>query len=141
MALTNRGSVRAEISALFDSITALQENLAYPPLALEGKSPVLFMHGDGTFPQMLAKLTNQFDHFFVVTIAINRVAHGAEEAEDLLDTIWTAVQQKVRDNVTGTTYMALTTWSGRSRPFFATVDGVAYRFEEIPVMARSQVTG
>lgn len=141
MALTNRGLVRAEISALFDSITALQENLAYPPLALEGKSPVLFMHGDGTLPQMLARLSNQFDFFFMATIAINRVAHGGEEAEDLLDTIWTSVIQKVRDNVTGTNYMALTVWSGRSRPFFATVDGIAYRFEEVPIMARSNITG
>lgn len=141
MALTNRGLVRAEISALFTSITALQENLAYPPLALEGKSPVLFMQGDGTLPQMLAKLSNQFDFFFVATIAINRVAHGGEEAENLLDDIWTAVLQKIRDNVSGTNYMALVAWQERSRPFFATVDGVAYRFEEVPVMARSNITG
>jgi hypothetical protein len=140
MALTDRKLVRQEISALFNGITEVQENLAYPPLALEGKSPVVWMYGDGTLPQMLARLSNQFDYFFIITIAINRQAHGSA-SEDLLDTIWTKVLQAIRDNVSGTNYSALEAATQRSRPIFAKVDGIPYRFEEIPLMARSNISG
>jgi len=113
MALTSRELVRAEISALFDSITELQENLAYPPLALQGKSPVLSLHSDGTIPKMVSASVNEFDHYFIATIYINREAHGTESGETLLDQIYTKVLQEVRDQVTGTNYATLV---GGSRP-------------------------
>lgn len=141
MALTDRTVVRAEISALFTGITAVQENLAYPPLSLDGKSPLLYLHNDGTFPEMLARLSNQFDYFFVLTIAINRQKHGASGGEDKLDEVWTAVLQKIRDTPSGTNYSVLTASSQRSRPSFAIVDGIPYRFEEIFIMARSNIGG
>lgn len=141
MALTNRKLVRQEISNLFDGITSLQQNLEYPPIALEGKSPVFYLHSDGTMPLMLAKYSNQFDHFFVGTIAINRQKHGASGAEDLLDTIYTAILQAVRDTPSGTTYMSVEVADRRSSPFFATIDGIGYRLEELYFMARSNITG
>lgn len=141
MALTSRQLVREEISALFDGVAALQENLAYPPIALEGKSPLFYLHGDGTLPLMLSLNANQFDHFLVGTIAVNREKHGASGAEDLLDSIWTTIVQEVRDAPTGTYYMSLDVAAQRSRPYFATVDGVAYRFEELFFMARSNISG
>lgn len=141
MALTSRQLIRDEISTLFDGVAALQENLAYPPLALEGKSPLFYLHADGTLPLMLSLNANQFDHYFIGTIAVNREKHGASGAEDLLDTIWTAILQEVRDTPTGTYYMSLDVAANRSRPYFATVDGIAYRFEELYFMARSNITG
>lgn len=141
MALTERNLVRAEISALFAGLTSIQSNLAYPPLSLDGKSPLVYLQNDGTLPVMLARYSNQFDFFFVLTICINRQAHGAAGAEDKLDEVWTDVMQAIRDNVTGTTYTALEAASARSNPFFSTVDGIPYRFEEIVLMARSNITG
>jgi len=141
VALTSRDLVRLEISALFDGIAGLQNNLAYPPIALEGASPVLWLHGDGTVPVMLARNSNQFDYYFIATIAINRQGHGAEVAENLLDSIWTAVIQAIRDNVTGTNYSTLNASPAKSRPYFATIDGLPYRLEEVAIMARSNITG
>lgn len=141
MPLTSRELVREEISDLFDSITALQANLSYPPIALEGKSPVLYMHNAGTLPEMMSASSNQFDYFFVLTIAVNRKAHGEAGAETLLDQIWTSVLQKIRDNNSGTNYSVLSVWQEKSKSFFGTVDGVPYRFEEILVMARSNISG
>lgn len=141
MALTNRKLIRQEISDLFDSVTSLQANLDYPPIALEGKSPVFYMHSDGTLPLMLSLHANQFDHFFVGTIAVNREKHGAQGAEELLDTIYTAILQEVRDTPSGTYYMSVEVADRRSSPYFATVDGIAYRFEELYFMARSNITG
>lgn len=141
MPLTSRELVREEISDLFDSITALQANLAYPPLALEGKSPLLYIHNSGTLPEMLGAYSNQFDYFFTLTICINRKAHGESASETLLDQIWTNVLQKIRDNNSGTNYSVLSVWQEKSSSFFATVDGIPYRFEDILVMARSNISG
>lgn len=141
MPLTSRELVREEISDLFDSITALQANLPYPPLALEGKSPLLYIHNSGTLPEMLGAYSNQFDYFFTLTICINRKAHGESASETLLDQIWTSVLQKIRDNNSGTNYSVLSVWQEKSNSFFATVDGVPYRFEDILVMARSNISG
>lgn len=139
--ITDRSVIRAEISALFTSIDALESNLAYPPIALEGASPVLYLQADGTLPTMLALHSNQFDHRFVATIAVNRERHGAAAAESVLDDVYTAVVQAIRDNPTGANYMSLVMDEQRSRPFFATIDGVAYRLEEMFISARSNITG
>ena len=141
MALTERKLVRAEISALFAGLTSVQSNLAYPPLALNGISPLVYLQNDGTLPTMLAYSSNLFDYFFVLTICVNRQAHGDEGAEDALDDVWTDVMQAIRDNVTGSTYTALEAATTRSRPFFAVVDGIPYRFEEVALMVRSNITG
>ena len=92
-------------------------------------------------PKMLAKHSNEFDHYFIATIAINRQAHGAAAAEDVLDGVYTAVLQAIRDTPTGTSYSVLVPAVARSRPYFATVDGLPYRFEEVPIMARSNIAG
>lgn len=141
MSITDRAIIRAEISALFDSIAAVEENLPYPPLALEGKSPVLYLHTNGTLPIMLSRHANQVDHQFIITVAINRQRHGADEAENVLDEVWTAVTQAIRTTPTGDSYMSLVMDDQRSQPYFATVDGIAYRFEELYVTARSNITG
>lgn len=142
MAIVDRALVRAEISALFDDIEALEANLAYPPLELSGRSPVVSLHGDGTIPQFLSADYNQFDHFFVATIYVNRRAHGGEMAEALLDAIYTAILQAARDAVTGVHYMEMVAAPGaRSRPSFPVIDGIPYRVEEIYLMARSYPSG
>lgn len=142
MALTNRGLVRAEISALFDSISELQQNLAYPPTALNGESPILTMRGDGTTPEMVSANHNQFDHFFIATILVNQAAHGVEGSEDLLDTIYTAVMQKIRDNITGTNFQELVADASQSQAgFLETIDGIPYRYEEVSMFARSNPNG
>lgn len=141
MSITSRAAIRAELSGLFDDITALEQNLVYPPLALEGKSPVLYIQSAGTAAEMLSRDVNQIDHLFVVTIAVNRERHGGQAAEDVLDAIWTAVVQAVRATPTGTNYMNLSLDSQRSKPYFATVDGIGYRFEELFIMARSNING
>jgi hypothetical protein len=135
--LTNRQLIRAEISALFDDIDALAANLAYAPLRLGGMSPILALRVDGTMPMFVTKTVNQFDHFFLATIFINREAHGAQSADNLLDQIYTTVLQRIRNQVTGTNYMELVASSERSRPDFAIIDGKPYRIEDIPLMARS----
>ncbi|MCL4867755.1 MAG: hypothetical protein KJ063_02205 [Anaerolineae bacterium] len=140
MALTNRKDVRLEVSALFEGITAIAVNLPYPPLSLDGVSPLVYLHDDGVAPEMLAAASNQFDFYFVLTLCINRQAYGEAAAEDALDEVWTAVMQAIRDNVTGVTYTALEV-EGRTRPFFALVDGVHYRFEELSLMARGNISG
>lgn len=141
MALTDRKLIREEISALFDSISAIQENLDHPPITIEGKSPVVSIHADGTLANMVAKNTNEFDHFFRVTIYVNREAHGSADAEDKLDEIYTAIMQEIRDQVTGTNYMELTAAPSRSLPAFQTIDGAPYRVEEVIVVARSNPSG
>ena len=141
MALTDRRLVREEISDLFNDITELQENVDYPVLKLEGKSPVLTTHGDGTQGVWQGRNVSQLDHFFIVTIFINRAAHGDEGAEDLLDKIYSEVMQRLRNNPTGTAYRELEPSSQRSAPAFATIDGIPYRVEELRVMARSNPSG
>lgn len=141
MALTSRQTVREEVSALFNGITEVQLNAAYPLLALNGQSPVLELRDDGTSPMFVSKSNNQVDHYFKLAIFINREAHGAEAAENLLDTIWTAVMQACRDQVTGTSFMELVVDDQRSQPQFATIDGLPYRFEEISIMTRSNPNG
>lgn len=141
MSITDRGTIRAELSALFDGIATIETNLAYPPIALEGASPVLYLQANGTVPTMLARHSNQFDHQFMATIAVNRERHGAAAAESVLDDVYTAVVQAIRDNPTGTSYMSLVMDEQRSRPFFATIDGIAYRLEELFISARSNITG
>ena len=141
MSLTDRTLIREEISALFDDITALEKNLPYPPIALEGESPVLYLQAGGTEAVMLSRHANQLDHQFVATIAVNRERHGGAAAEDVLDAVYTAAVQAIRTTPTGTNYMSLVVDEQRSRPYFATVDGVAYRFEEIVITARSNITG
>lgn len=142
MSLTSRKTIREEIAGVFTSaLTAAQEVLDYPPSKLEGKSPVVSLHNGGTTPHFYGKDTNQIDHIFIVTIYINREAHGAEGAEDLLDTLYTAVIQAVRDNVAGTDYSELDVDESQSQPAFSIIDGVPYRTEEIRIMARSNPTG
>jgi hypothetical protein len=141
MSLTNRTLIREEISALFAGIAALERNLAYPPIALEGESPVLYLQAGGTEAVMLSLHANQLDHQFVATIAVNRERHGGAAAEGVLDVAYTSVLQAIRTTPTGTNYMSLVVDEQRSRPYFATVDGVAYRFEEIVITARSNITG
>jgi hypothetical protein len=135
--LTSRQLIRAEISALFDDIDALASNLPYAPLRLGGMSPVLSLRVDGTLPLFVTATVNQFDHYFLATIFVNREAHGAVAADDLLDEIYTAVLQRIRNQVIGTNYMELVASSERSRPDFAIIDGKPYRIEDIPLMARS----
>lgn len=141
MALTNRQTIREEVSSIFDGISQLQANYAYPVLNIEGKSPITTLHGDGTVPKMLSKNANEFDHFFKLTVMVNRKAHGAEEAENLLDTVVTAVFQKVRDNPTGSSFMTLVADVRQTAPQFAIIDGHPYRIEEIGLGVRSNISG
>lgn len=140
MALTARETIRAEISALFDSISEVQDNIAYPPLELKGQSPVISTHTGGTRPTFTSASANEIYHSFVVTVYVNREAHGASGAETLLDQIVMKVLQAIRDDVSGTSYMTLAV-SGRSEPDFAVIDGIQYRVEEITVEARTNGSG
>lgn len=140
MALTARETIRAEISALFDSISELQSNVAYPPLELKGQSPVLSLHTGGTSPTFTSASANEIYHQFVVTVYVNREAHGAENSETLLDQIVLKVLQKIRDDVSGTSYMTLEV-KGRSGAQFAEIDGIQYRLEEITLEARTNGGG
>lgn len=117
-----------------------QAVLAYPPLSLQGQSPVVSIHSGGTTPNFHSFNTNLIDHTFVVTIFINREAHGIT-AEDVLDQMYTAVITAVRENITGTDYMELDVAQTPSQPAFAMIDGLSYRIEEITVIARSNPTG
>lgn len=141
MALTSRQTVREEISDLFDDISELQVNYDYPVLKLEGRSPVLTIHSDGTLAEFMGANVTQQDHFFIVTIFVNRQAHGDEACEDLLDVVYTAVMQRLRNNITGSSYSVLEMSGQRSAPLFVTIDGIAYRVEEVRVMARSNPNG
>jgi len=138
--ITDRSSVRAEIAALFSDITELQAVYAYPPLQLLGQSPVLTIHGNGSLPRMVSAAVNQFDHHYIISIYVNREAHGAEESENLLDSIFTKVMQAIRDNISGTTFTNIVADS-RTQPSFAIIDGKQYRVEEISVYTRSNPNG
>lgn len=143
MALTSRQTVREEVSALWDGISELQANYAYPILQLDGSSPILDLRIVGTSPMFVSKSTNQIDHYFKVRIFVNRNAHGgAGGAEDMLDLIWLKVMQACRDNVTGTNFAELVVDDQRSEADFAeTVDGIPYRIEEISLFTRSNANG
>ncbi len=141
MALTDRKLIRAEVSALFDGITELQANYAYPVLELGGLSPVMDMHSDGTRAGMISASVNRFDHYFKLGVYVNRTAHGAEEAENLLDSIYTQIMQECRDHITGTLFMELVVDDERSQPQFAVIDGIPYRLEEIGLYVRSNASG
>lgn len=129
-----REDIRLEVSALFDGITELQANLAYPPLELQGQSPVLSLHVGGTAVEQAADFV-RYDHLLVATTYVNREAHGASAAEALLDAVYTAVVDLVAANRSGTYYDQLITAGQRSQPGFATIDGKPYRFEEIYLIA------
>lgn len=142
MALTDRSLVRDEIYGAIAAVTAIQNAYNYPPLALEGASPVVWIHNDGTHANFLARNSNQIDHYFVITIAVNRKAHDVSNAEIVLDDVYTSIMQALRDIVVGTNYSALQVRADRrSQAIFGIVDGIPYRFEEIYIMARSNITG
>lgn len=142
MALTSRQTVREEVSALWDGITELQANYAYPILQLDGSSPVVDLRIVGTVPTFVSKTNNQIDHHFKARIFINRAAHGAEEAENLLDAIWLKMLQACRDFVTGVSFYQLVVDDQRSEADFAeTFDGTPYRIEEISLYTRSNGNG
>ena len=143
MALTSRQTVREEVSALWDGITELQANYAYPILQLDGSSPLVDLRIVGTRAEFVSRSTNKIDHTFKARIFVNRQAHGgAGGAEDLLDAIWLKMMQACRDNVTGTNFMELVVDDQRSEADFAeTVDGIPYRIEEITLFTRSNANG
>lgn len=136
MALTDLGAILSEISALFDSLVAdgdLAANLDHPPLTdeLEGRSPVLSLHFDGDTTAFKARSSTTVNAAWVATVAVNRKAHGNAQAEILALGIVTKVKQQIRDAGPGTTFAEVALAARQSRPTFATVDGVPYRFIEI----------
>lgn len=142
MPLANRSLIRAEIAAmlLLELAGTAEEVLDQPPLSLRGASPVVSLHAGGTTATFFGADMNQLDHEFIITVYVNREAHG-NTAEDVLDVMYTAVTQAIRDNVTGTNFMELSLSGSASQPAFAVIDGIPYRLEEITVIARSNPTG
>lgn len=136
MSLTSIDLVQAEISDLFDPLVTdgdLLTNLDKPPLAadLEGRSPVLSLHYDGSGFVFQGNGFTTGQHFWVATLFINREGHGNTNTETLLTQLVTKVVQKVRDSVAGSNYDELALAPRRIEPSFATVDGYAYRICEI----------
>ena len=145
MALTDFNVVLAELSAVFDDLVVsgdLAENLAYPPLLedLNGRSPVFSLHYDGSNVEFKAKYATQFDHGWRGTLYINRVAHGNASSEALMLSLVAKLLQRVRDNVTGTSFDELVVGEEVAPSFIVTDGGINYRIVEIRFATRSYDT-
>lgn len=136
MPLIDRSLIRLEISAVLDTITSIQTNTPYPPLKLGGESPISFMANNGAAIDWASRDHNIQQYGYLITLAVNRKAHGAEAAETLLDSVYTDIAQALRDVGAGTNFQFIVMGPGPSRPFFATIDGIPYRIEEIPIVAQ-----
>lgn len=145
MAFTSIEIVHDEISDLFDSMVdadQLVTNLDRPPLSneLEGRSPVLSLHYDGSDITFLGANNNQLEHKFIATLFINREGHGGDNTETLFMQRLTTIIDKIRGAPAGTNYDSL--WiSGSIQPAFAEIEGFPYRVAEVPFTARSYESG
>lgn len=106
---------------------SVDQILDYPPLALEGNSPILSLHDDGTQPY-----DGTWRRWWVtyrLTVFINRET-GADAAETLLRTIRKAVLESLESHIIGTNYHSLEL-TQKTAPAMDVLDGVNYRNEEI----------
>ena len=145
MALKSLDLVHTEISALFDSMvgTELQANYARPVLSeeLEGRSPIFSLHYDGSQYQFHSANNNEGTHYWRGTLLINRIGHGATNAETLALQITTKLVQVARDNISGTHYSHLAIAAERISPAFTIIEGVPYRTVEIPFISKGYGNG
>lgn len=100
--------------------------LDYPPLALDGNSPVIALHDDGAQPVDATWL--RWWVGYRLSVFISRET-GSDSAETLLRQMRTAVFSALRDNVQGVAYQAVEV-TQKSAPAMAVLDGVNYRMEE-----------
>ncbi|HIP70551.1 MAG TPA: hypothetical protein EYH05_04060 [Anaerolineae bacterium] len=132
-------AVRNEISDLFDSMVgdSIAENIAYMPLALSGKSPVVSTEDAGWRSLLAAMNPGQFDLAYRVMVRVNREAHGAARAADVFDDVRQAIIEKVTDlTLSFTNFAALEIPNGQPAPTYIEIhDGLQYLVGEIPVVA------
>jgi len=137
--------VRKEISALFDRLAPgmVAENLAYMPLALQGKSPVISTEDAGFRSFLAAMNPGQFDLAYRVMVRVNREAHGAAAAQTRYDVIRRQIVEIVTDpRLVFTHFEAVEIPNGQpGDTFIEIIDGVQYLTGFVPVVALNVVCG
>jgi len=136
MAITDLGTLLAEISDLFDGLVTdgdIQANLEGPPLLtdLEGRSPILSTHYGGSRYKFQGAGYTETLAEWVLTLFINRRATGSAAAEIALGDLVTKILQIVRDGQGGTNYEELASSSTPIAPSFVEIGGVPYRVCEV----------
>lgn len=134
--IADRTAIRMELATLLAGLPDVQSVYPYPPLGLRGESPIVSVHNDGAEAVFGGVATNIVDCKYVVTIYVNRKAHGAEASENILDGVYRDIVQLIRDNVTGVFYDEVVVM-GSSTPGFAVIDGIPYRYEEVGLLTRT----
>lgn len=142
MSAPDFSAVRNEISDLFDGLVSagtLQLNLPHMPLALGGVSPVLSTENAGMRAYVVGQRPGEFNVSYRLVIRVNREAHGAEDAANVLDDVRQAVIDIVIDDTaTYTNFDALLIPAGQFAPVFhEIIDGLQYVAAEIPVTAQN----
>jgi hypothetical protein len=142
--ITSRQSRREKLAELIaGDVAAFEAVLAYPPITLDGKSPVCTVHSNGTLYSRQGNALVPAQEHFYVTLFVRRSAEGwtEEDAENKLDELSAAVAQAVVDHQNTPGFWLSLTWNDVSQPDFGEVGGVDYRVEVIALIAAGLPTG
>lgn len=139
MGSPNFAAVRAEISALFESLVGvtIQGNVAHRPLSLSGRSPVVATEDQGFRGFLPHGDVSEYDLGYAVAVYVNREAHGAGEAATVYDDVRQAVLTILTDrDASYTNFDALELPSGQwALTQLELIDGIQYLVGRIPIIA------
>jgi hypothetical protein len=125
-------------TALVGTGLPAQAAYGYPVADFGGQSPIVLIASAGSTRDVQTLDTRRTSRFFFTIIVFVLYADAGSgwteaDAEDALDTIESVIDDTIATNLVNGTTWADAGYDGRTRTGNATIGGVQYRYEVIPI--------